>query len=411
MGMVMVKLKWIPILIMSLAMSAGVVNASEGGKVSPISEYELPASLSSSYAIEVDANSKVWFTEKIGRNLSVFDPANEQFVVYPLPDSWGNVGPSQLSATKDGDIWFTIRRWADDVTDTNILGKFTPSTEEFVRYEISLEASPQEIVADDSGMLWLLATETNKLFSVDPVDAKVTSYEIPTPNSNPQGLTTDQTGDVWFSEPNANQIGRFSPKDGLFQEFKIPTAFSNPGDLAVDAEGKVWFVERASNRIGVLYPDLSRFDEALVPTLNALPHAVEVDDDGRVWFLEYRGNKVGVFSPTQAEFVEFDIPRFNSLPGELVLDSKKELLWFTQSNAESNQLGMLSIKLAGLSPVPVGAADEGAEKSSTSENSGRGGRGEDHTMLIIVLAIVIGIMIAGIWLTIRPKKVGSKDDS
>ena len=64
MGMVMVKLKWIPILIMSLAMSAGVVNASEGGKVSPISEYELPASLSSSYAIEVDANSKVWFTEK-----------------------------------------------------------------------------------------------------------------------------------------------------------------------------------------------------------------------------------------------------------------------------------------------------------------------------------------------------------
>jgi virginiamycin B lyase len=391
------------VLFVAQVLAASCVLAGEPS--SPITEFELPESLSSSYAIAVDDRSHVWFTEKVGRNLATFDSSNNQFKVYPLPDSWGNVGPSQLTITKAGDIWFTIRRWADDVTETNVLGKFSPSSGTFIRYVISLDASPQEIVADDNGILWLLAADTNKLFRVDPVDAKILSYEIPTPNGNPQGLATGINDDIWFSEPNVNQIARYSQRTGFFEEYEIPTAFSNPGDIAVDSEGKVWFVERASNRLGLLYPDLNRFDEALVPTVNALPHAIEVDAQGRVWFLEYRGNKVGVFNPVLASFHEFAIPKYNSLPGELVFDAGKDLLWFTESNAESNQLGMLSIASASLPPVAESTpVDSPAAKVASNGVVAARRSGPDHTMLIIVLAMITVVVSAGIWVTVRPNE-------
>jgi virginiamycin B lyase len=369
---------------------------------SPITEFRLPDSLSSPYAIGVDGDSRVWFTEKIGRNLAMFDPQDERFEVYPLPDSWGKVGPSQFAITNAGDIWFTIRRWAEDIAQTNVLGKFSPSTMSFERFVISLDASPQEIVVDDNGILWLLAADTNKLFRVNPVDAKVISYEIPTANSNPQGLTIGLEGDVWFSEPNANQIGRFASRSGFFEEHEIPTAFSNPGDIAVDREGKIWFVERATNRLGVYYPDRNRFDEALVPTINALPHAIEADGLGRLWFLEYRGNKVGVFNPVMASFHEFDIPRYNSQPGELAIDAKNSLVWFTQSNSESSQLAMLSVNLAGLpsSGDAAVAKTEAAARVTSSQPA------PWNSTLFIILAIIAAVVGTGIWVTVKPGEVG-----
>ena len=379
------------------------ISAQESDASSPISEYKLPDSLSASFAIEVDGKGRVWFTEKVGRNIAMFDPDSERFEVFPLPESWGRVGPSQFTVTDEGNIWFTIRRWADDVTETNVLGRFSPSTGEFVRYEISLDASPQEIVADDEGMLWLLAADTNQLFRVDPVNGKVLSYEIPTPDSNPQGLSLGLNGDIWFSEPNTHQIGRFSSREGFFEEYEIPTAFANPGDIAVDAQGKVWFVQRSSNRLGVLYPELGRFDEALVPTLDALPHAIELDSHGRVWFLEYRGNKVGVFNPTLARFEEFTIPRYNSFPGELAYDPKRGLLWFTESNAEITQLGVLSIDLANL---PTDSTDLEIATAASATRIATDGVAVNYSTLSIALSLAAIIFAVGVWVTVRSREAG-----
>jgi virginiamycin B lyase len=402
--MEMARFRLLIALIICPILASGSVFAQDSDTSSPITEFGLPESLSAPYAIELDQNSRVWFTEKVGRNLAMFDPADKKFEVYPLPESWGKVGPSQFAITSGGDIWFTIRRWAEDDTQTNVLGRFSPSTGSFVRYVISLDASPQEIVVDDKDVLWLLAADKNQLFRVDPVDAKVTSYAIPTPNSNPQGLAIGLNGDVWFSEPNANQIGRFSTTGGFFDEYEIPTAFSNPGDIALDAEGKVWFVERASNRLGVLYPDLNRFDEALVPTVNALPHAIEVDSQNRLWFLEYRGNKVGAFNPVMATFHEFNIPSYNSFPGEMVYDPRTERLWFTESNAETSQLGMLSINLAGL-PSAGDAATNGLMEAAGETMSAATGTGSDNSKLYIVLAVVAVLFGAGVWATHKPREV------
>ncbi len=358
-----------------------------------VEELKLPETLSAPYALEVDERGHVWFTEKVGKHLVTLDPAGTEFSIHPLPDSWGNVGPSQLTVAESGDIWFTIRRWATDDTQTNVLGKFIPATGTFVRFVLSLDVEPQEIVTDGTGIMWLLAANSNQLYRVDPADARVTSYEIPTPNSNAQGLAIGIKGDIWFSEASANKVARFSSTGGFFQEYDIPTAFSNPGDITVAPNGNVWFVQRASNRLGVLYPDLNRFDEALVPTISATPNAIEVDADGTVWFLEYRGNKIGAFDPVMGTFREFDIPSYASLPGDLALSPDGETLWFTESNTETSRLGKLPI--SSLTPVdaPDAVAEGGTQAIGEYLSAG--------TPLVVGLGLALVLLGAGVWVTRR----------
>ena len=57
-----------------------------------IEEIELPEGLSSGLSMEIDATGRVWFVEKVGKQLAVYDPATKKFDAYTLPESWGRCG-------------------------------------------------------------------------------------------------------------------------------------------------------------------------------------------------------------------------------------------------------------------------------------------------------------------------------
>lgn len=308
-----------------------------------VREVALPEGVSSAQSMAIDAAGRIWFVEKVGRQLIAFDPDSGDFDTYTLPDSWGGMGFSKIALSPDGDIWFSVNRWAEGADEPHMLGRFTPSDGYFTRYVFSIEAYPEEVLIDDNGVIWFSAANKNSLYRVDPVAFTIKGYAIPSANSYPNSLAVDKNGDIWFVEASVNKIGKFVPGRELFYEYEVPTAFANPGKIAIDSEGKIWFVEMAANRLGVFYPGLRRFDEAIIPTANSAPNALVHDNDGNVWFLEYRGNKVGCFNPKSAVFREFDIPNFNSLPGDMVLDRKRSMLWFTQSATEARSLGSLSI--------------------------------------------------------------------
>ena len=312
----------------------------------PITEFDLPTSISAANSISLDRSGNVWVAEKVGKNLSMFDPETKAFKVHPLPASWGNVGPSRITFSPRGDIWFSVRRWVDSVEEINILGKFSLTDNSFHRYSLSTRAVPEELLVDADGIVWFLTPDENTLYRFDPESTKLEHYLIPTMNAYPRAISLDKKGNIWFAEANANQLGRFTPVTAEFHEYQIPTPFANPGEITIDGEGRIWFVELTANRIGVFYPDWERFDEALIPTSRGMPNAIEADTNGNLWFLEYRGNKVGMFNPVEAEFQEYDIPAFNSQPGALAIDHERGILWFTESNTEVKKLGQLSIKAA-----------------------------------------------------------------
>jgi virginiamycin B lyase len=65
-------------------------------------EWRLPGDSPQAYAVYVDETDKVWLTDFGGNALVRFDPTNETFESFPLPDSPGNV--RQLLG-RPGEVW------------------------------------------------------------------------------------------------------------------------------------------------------------------------------------------------------------------------------------------------------------------------------------------------------------------
>jgi virginiamycin B lyase len=352
--------------------------AQPGGAGAPaaIEEFALPDDISAPFSIAVDSAGRVWFAQKVGKALSVFDPEKERFETHTLPPGWGNIGPSRIALGPRGRIWFTVRRWADADADTNILGEFVPADGTFTMHVLGTGPAsddqaasgplivPEDLRVDRQGIVWFVAPDQNSVYRFDPALADLRGYRIPTRHSYPRGLAIDHNGAIWFVETNANKIAKFVPETASFREYVIPTPFSNPARLTVDDQGRIWFVETSTNRIGVFYPDMERFDEALVPTPRSLPNAIAADGKGNIWFLEYWGNKVGVFDPVEATFREYDIPTYGSEPGDMAIDHERGRLWFSEANTEARRLGMVSFartlaateEVAAEEPAPEGGA-------------------------------------------------------
>lgn len=357
-----------------------------------IEEFVLPEGVSAPYSIALDSIGRVWFAEKVGKTLTVFDPAKGRFESYPLPPDWGDVGPSAIAAGPQDRIWFTVRRWAGSDAGTNLLGEFTPADGSFTRHVLEDPADyngmqadhpavvPEDLLVDRQGSIWFLAPDANRLYRYDPATRQLKGYSIPTIHGYPRGLSIAGDHVLWFVETNANKIGKFDPAREEFREYAIPTKFSSPAKSAIDVQGRVWFVEMSANRLGVFYPDAERFDEALIPTPRSLPDALAADDDGNIWFLEYRGNKVGVFDPADGIFREFAIPTYGSEPGDLVIDRERGRLWFSETGTEARRLGMLSLEKA------LAVSNEGATESPAPQDDALAG---PLSILTIGLAILL----------------------
>ena len=363
-----------------------------------IKEVALPEGLSSAQSMIIDSTGRVWFTEKVGKKLAVYDPEKKEFATYSLPASWGKMGFSNITLGPDGEIWFTVTRWVEGAEEPHILGRFTPADGYFTKYAIPHNTIPEELIVDAKGTIWFLASNKNSLYRVDPKTFALKGYPIPTANGNPKGLAADQKGHIWFAESSANKIGKFVPEQEAFNEYELLTQFANPGKISIDKHGKIWFVEVTANRLGMFSPEQNRFDEAIIPTPGSSPVALVNDDNGNIWFLEYKANKVGVFNSEKATFHEYDIPNFGSLPADLVIDRKRSLLWFTQSATDAKRLGMIDINEA--------LAESNKQSNAPDSSSVEKASNQSMAKWLVLLAVIIGAATLGGWLTRRYRQSG-----
>lgn len=362
----------------------------------PIVEVALPEGVGAAQSIALDPAGRIWFTEKVGRMLAAYDPEKKEFATYPLPPSWGKMGFSNITASADGAIWFTVTRWAEGADEPYLLGRFTPADGYFTKYALPNKSIPEELIIDPSGLIWFLASNKNNLYRIDPKTFALKGYPIPTANGHPRSLAVAPNGHIWFVEATANKIGEFVPDQEVFHEYEVLTSFANPGKISIGKDGRVWFVEMTANKIGAFTPGQNRFDEFNIPTPNSSPVALANDDAGNIWFLEYKGNKVGAFNPESATIREFDIPTYNSLPAEMVVDRKRSLLWFTQSATEAKRLGMLSMSDA----LATARQDHVPHGTPATQSDGEGA--PKWTLALAALAV---LALLGAWFARRSRKI------
>ena len=124
---------------------ATLQSANQLMRISPsgeMTQYDLPAPVSSPTDVAADPKGGVWLIEFRGNKIAHF--ADGKFVEYPLPE--GKAAPSGIAVAPDGTVWFGILRGGG-------LGRLRDGRMEFVALPRE-NARPYTLAVDAKGNIW-----------------------------------------------------------------------------------------------------------------------------------------------------------------------------------------------------------------------------------------------------------------
>lgn len=238
--------------------------------------------------------------------------ASVTFTTFQVPI---DVGPEDITAGPDGNLWFT--------SETSIIGRIaTDGT--VTLFEDGIPGSTaQAITAGPDGNLWFVDQGTSSIGRMG-VTGSVTEFPVPNGVTG-WAITTGPDGNLWFAAVNSGQIGRITT-DGVVTEFPVPSPFAIEG-IAAGADGNLWFTEFDGSRIGRI-TTAGVVTEYPLPDILSEPTSIAAGPDGNLWFTEI--HSIGRIT-TGGVITEFTLPATN-YPRRIAAGPDGNL-WFSDFNA------------------------------------------------------------------------------
>jgi copper transport protein len=242
-------------------------------------------------------NGSLWYIDPIGGGsnkgvLGTYDPEDNSNRRFIIPE----VGiPSGLAMDGNGSLWMPI-------VQANKVVKFDPANEKFSSYQIPQpSALPAGISADNSGNIWFAET-TGLIGKIDPDSGNITEFA---PNRNLQTLVVPtalfpdpKSYNIYIAEHEGHTITVFNSLLGTFREYPALNQEGLPFGMAMDSYGNLWFAEHTIDRIGVIDPRTGEGTEAKIPIAGSTIQWITADDKGRIWFAAQRGSALGSITIT-----------------------------------------------------------------------------------------------------------------
>lgn len=242
--------------------------------------------------------SQIIVNDFLGNKITFFDAAQigEGMTYKSLPSPVPNSVTGDFAVDDNKTLWYT--NWI--FQQGGVLVKYDQTEENIPQvYELPPGLNtPNGIVSDSNGNIWLADTSSSFFFSFDPESESFTQYStslptastygnysglIKTPVTRPYWIDLDQNDRIVFNEQTANRIGIFDPNTASLTEYLIPSKNPDWADCGLLADcglaqvfgftiddDKIWFTEWVENNIG--YVDTS------IP----LPFEVSMDTDNIV---------------------------------------------------------------------------------------------------------------------------------
>ncbi len=140
----------------------------------------------------------MWFAEREHRRLGRLRLSDRQIVGFPLPRAGDDIGQIRLDSR--GRLWFTTGK---------DLGRFDPQNETWLYFQVpDAIAKPRALACDATGRIWVACGETARVANFDPDGRHYRVYSLPSPGTPIRRMTVDASGALWFTEPGNNRIGR-----------------------------------------------------------------------------------------------------------------------------------------------------------------------------------------------------------
>lgn len=279
--------------------------------------------------IAVDSHGIAWVAERTTNSFGRFDPDTLTYTRIALP-------PSKFPETALNAIAVDPQDtvWAMDNTPGNRLIQYNSRSREFNTYDIpappNVRSSMNTLRFDANGTVWGTGISSNRILRLDPRTRKVTEYPVPQ-GSQAYGMAIGGDQMIWYAANHRDEIVRLDPSTGKLTPYKTPTPHSDVRRMAADAEGNLWAgAHEASALLKVDYRT-GKITEYTTPTEYSGPYSVDVDTKRNlVWFSEHHADKIGRFDPRTNSFLEFPLPSSDSDVRRIEIDrSHPNRVWWS----------------------------------------------------------------------------------
>ena len=240
-----------------------------------------------------------------GRGAAPTEPVEELNPVHidEWPTPWQGRGRDPYAAGPD-EIWFVGQQG-------HYLGRFTPSTEAFLRVALPDGTGPHNNIVQSNGLVWYSGNRVGNIGTYDPKTERFTIIEMPDPEANrdPHTLVFDDSEEhIWFTVQNGNKIGRLTLADHKVEIVPVPTPNARPYGIRIAPDGTPWIVLLGTNKLAKMDPETLALTEIEIPWADARPRRLEITSDGRIWYADFGRGPLGLYDPATQRFAEFALP-------------------------------------------------------------------------------------------------------
>ncbi len=223
-------------------------------------------------------------------------------------------------------IWFVGQR-------THFVGRFTPSSGQFERFDLEDGAGPHTVIANEQGV-WYAGNRAAHLGRLDPESGAIEKFHPP--GDGPRDVhTMASTSDnrIWFTEQGGNRIGLFNPADESFQMHELSTERARPYGIVVH-DDQPWAVTLGANQLlTVVDGELQEID---LPRAETRSRRLAIASNGQVWYADYANGYVGRYEPSTGQVDEWRAPSADQSGPYAVAMDRNDVFWIVETGIEPN---------------------------------------------------------------------------
>lgn len=251
----------------------------------------------------------------------------------------------------DDTVWFVGQAG-------HYLGRFTPSTETFFKYDLEDQPGPHNLIVSSAGIVWYAGNLKGYIGRYDPETNQLSKIQMPDPAAeDPHTLVFDQDErHIWFTVQGGNFIGRLNTADSKVDLIPVPTPRARPYGIRLAPDGTPWIVLLGTNKLARVDPSTLTITEISIPNQDARPRRLEITDDLRVWYADYAAGVLGMYDPEAEVFKEWSLPGGEGArPYGTALDQRGRV-WLVTGTRPNYFVGFdtQAEKIASITAIPSG---------------------------------------------------------
>lgn len=240
--------------------------------------------------LTIDDRGMVWFTDISGGQIGSLDPISGEFSLIKIPQIEPAGVQSVMTFIQDdgnGDIWIAV------ATKDAIL-RYDTSRESFDTFRLDAESFPFALSLGPRGNVWF--TTTGHIGYVVPETGKIVEFVPDEPLASPESILFDGRGRVWVSEHAGSSLVRFDPVLETFERIPLYAPDGLPYGMSTDKYGNVWVAQHVADVLVAYDPERDAQVQVPVPGNGSYVQFVASDGAGDVWFVGQERNSLAVAS-------------------------------------------------------------------------------------------------------------------